>query len=456
MTPLIPKSAVTGVTWPALPGDWGSVQLALIYQLEQSQWWPPQALLDNQFRQLRPLLRHAAETVPFYGERLRDAGLDPGKPLTAETWIRLPVLTRREVQGSFDALQSQRIPKAHGALYEVFTSGSTGMPVRVVKTALAQFFWRTFTLRSYLWHGYDLGGTLAAIRPTKEADAAYPDGQASETWGISLDGAFATGASALLDIGSKIHEQVDWLQRQDPDYLITYPSNLGALTKFCRDRDIRLPRLRCVQTVSELLYPEVREACREVWGVPVTDTYSTEEVGYIGVQCPESDHLHVLAEGALVEVVDERGAPCAPGKVGQVVVTPLHNFAMPLIRYAVGDLAEAGSPCACGRGLPVLARVLGRLRSMVRLPNGELHYANFQDLLKGFDQINQFQIVRVAEQALEMKLVAARELEAGEAEALAARVRERFKYSFAVAFSYHDEIERSAGGKFEDYRSDFD
>ena len=157
-----------------------------------------------------------------------------------------------------------------------------------------------------------------------------------------------------------------------------------------------------------------------------------------------------------MEVLDDQGRACETGEVGQVVVTPLHNFAMPLIRYAIGDLAEVGGPCPCGRGLPVLTRVMGRQRTIVRLPNGERHLANFQDLVKGFGQIVQFQVVRRAEEALEMKLVAKRELSGPEREKLAAVVRERFQYPFSVSFTYHEEIPRGPGGKFQDYRSDID
>jgi phenylacetate-CoA ligase len=108
--------------------------------------------------------------------------------------------------------------------------------------------------------------------------------------------------------------------------------------------------------------------------------------------------------------------------------------------------------CSCGRTLPVLRRIMGRTRSMVRLPNGDEFYASFQDLLTGIDMIRQFQIVRSASEALEMKLVATRKMNAPEEAKLTKILHERFRYPFSVSFSYHDEIPRSAGGKFEDYK----
>ena len=188
-------------------------------------------------------------------------------------------------------------------------------------------------------------------------------------------------------------------------------------------------------------------------GVPVVDVYSGAEVGYIALQCPESENLHIQSESVFVEVLDENGNACQPGEVGAVVITPLHNFAMPLLRYSIGDFAEVGR-CSCGRTLPVLRRIMGCTRSMVRLPNGDEFYASFQDLLTGFDMIRQFQILRSASEALEMKLVATRRLTDAEAGQLTKILQQRFRHSFAVTFSYHDEIPRSAGGKFEDYKDE--
>src|SRR3546814_10844500 len=116
------------------------------------------------------------------------------------------------------------------------------------------------------------------------------------------------------------------------------------------ERGIAFPRLREVRTLSELLPPETRRLCRDVWGLKIADLYSTQEAGYLALQCPEHEHYHVQSEAVLLEVLDEEDRPCRPGEVGRVVVTPLTNFAMPMIRYAVGDLDEVGAPCPCGRG----------------------------------------------------------------------------------------------------------
>jgi phenylacetate-CoA ligase len=145
---------------------------------------------------------------------------------------------------------------------------------------------------------------------------------------------------------------------------------LRALVRRAIEKDWRPRRLREARTFAEALPEDLRALCRAAWNVKLCDVYSAEEAGYIALQCPDHEHYHVQSENLIVEVIDERGEPCRAGEMGRVVVTTLTSFAMPLIRYEIGDYAVAGAPCPCGRGLPVIERVLGGTRNLLRLPDG--------------------------------------------------------------------------------------
>ena len=145
---------------------------------------------------------------------------------------------------------------------------------------------------------------------------------------------------------------------------------------------------------------------------------------------------------------------CAPGEVGQIIATPLHNFAMPLLRYASGDLAEVGE-CGCGRGLPTISRIMGRTRSVLSLPNGEQVFPELQDLLIDLPMVRQFQIRRRGRESLDALLVVARELTVGEAALLEQELQRRFHYPFRLVISYHDELARSKTGKFHDFKDEY-
>ena len=440
------------VAWPAVPDAKSAQLLALLWQFERAQWCPAEELRAAQFRQLTLLLRHAAETVPFYRDRL--AGIDLQQPLTAEAWSRLPVLARTEVQASGAAMLSTAVPRVHGKTFTVTTSGSTGRPVTVTRTALDALFWDAHTLRGHLWHRRDLRGKLAVIRAQGDKTARWPKGATLSRWGNVTGLVFETGPAAVLNAAEPIDRQLEWLAREDPDYLIVLPTHLGELVRLARRQGVKLPRLKGIETLGGMLAPETRRACREVWGVTVTDTYSAQELGYMALQCPEHEHFHVTGESVLVEILDECGMPCAAGASGRVVVTPLHNFAMPLIRYAIGDYAEVGSPCACGRGLPVLARVLGRVRNLVTLPTGERVGAMFVNDVFKDAPVAQFQVVQRAVDHLEMRVVPTRPFTAGDEQRISTDVVARLGHPFRITFSYLDEIPRGPGGKFEDFRSE--
>ena len=334
------RSALTGMAWPGLPSRHAKYNLALLYQLEHSQWLPAEDMLHLQFQQINLLLRHALETVLYYHDRRQEWGIELDHAIAPEEYCRrIPILTRAEVRELGDKLLSAEVPKLHGKSGSVFTSGSTGMPIKVIKTELTETLWNAFTARDHLWHR-DPKLKLASIRPLSGNEANYPEGKVFEYWGSMEALTFVTGESALLNIGTRIQDQVEWLQRFDPDYLLTYPGNIQAIAIYFERNRIRFPGLKQVHAASDLLRPEVRRICREVLGVPVVDVYSGAEVGYIALQCPESENLHIQSESVFVEVLDENGNACQPGEVGAVVITPLHNFAMPLLRYSIGDFAE--------------------------------------------------------------------------------------------------------------------
>ncbi|HUQ64181.1 MAG TPA: AMP-binding protein [Acidimicrobiales bacterium] len=350
---------MSGIAWPALPAPAGALLLALQYQLAKSERWPAPQLEEMQFEALQRLLVHAVTTVPYYGEHGAYGEISTGAPLTPETWSQFPILTRADVLEAGRTLGSRAAPADHAPLYETVTSGTTGAPVHIIGTRVTSTLWQAITLRDLSWHPRDVTGKLAAIR-AEAGDTIPPEGVDLPGWGAATDLVYDTGPCALLSIGQDIQTQADWLVRHDPDYLLSYPSNLLALADHFRSQGLKLGSLRGVTSYGEVLDPEVRAACRDTWGAEVVDMYSAQEVGYIALQCPKGESYHVQSESVYVEVLDDNGRACAPGEVGRVVVSTLHNFAMPLLRYEVGDLAEVGDRCPCGRKLPVLTRLAGR------------------------------------------------------------------------------------------------
>ena len=449
------NSTLPGIVGPAIPDSPAAIALALQYQLSETQWWPAEKILAMQLRQLDELLRFAVQNTPFYRDWLMSAGYEPQRPLSMSAWRQLPLLDRRKIQAHGDAIVSANIPKAHYPLEKDSTSGSTGTPLRVTRTAAGRFFWEAFSLRDHIWHRRDFSLKQAAIRRDRQGRANYPHGLGVPSWGGVASRVFKTGPAVMLDIRASVSQQVEWLTRQAPAYLLTIPSNLAVILLHCAEKGISIAGLQEIRTFGEVLSPDLREKCRKILGVPIVDAYSAVELGYLALQCPESENLHIQSEGALVEVLDNDNRPCGPNTVGRVVVTPLHNFAMPLIRYANGDFAETGDACSCGRTLPVLRRILGRTRNFVTYPSGEKGLAHFDPKqISKIEAIIQYQIIQRTLHLLEVKIVARRALNEAEEQSLKNTVGKGVDYPFDINITYHESIPRSAGGKFEDFMSE--
>ena len=357
--PAAPRSVVDTVLWPALLPDLQAKLLAIEFQLEQSEWWTAAELREHQLLQLGQLLAHTRATVPFYGPALAAAGYRPGEPLTAEIWERLPILDQAALRAHRDTLTSRATPPSHGPVSELRIDRGAG-PVQLRITETAQLMRLVVFLREQIWHRRELSGKRAVLRSDA---AAQPGGRREEHWGWPVGALYETGPQTVLDRRVALADQVEWLRREAPAYLVGSPADVLALAREFVARQLRLPSLKGVQILGGGVAPELRDACRAAWAVPLVHLYRAEEVGPLAVQCPEHERLHIQCEQALVEVLDGQGRPCGPGEIGRVVATPLNNFAMPLLRYDVGDTAEVGAPCACGRGLPVLSRIVARDRT---------------------------------------------------------------------------------------------
>ncbi|MBL8382113.1 MAG: phenylacetate--CoA ligase family protein [Burkholderiales bacterium] len=442
--PLPLRSSLDDIAWPALTAGNGPLLLSLDFQLRRSQWWSTDAIAGHQMRQLRELVGHAVRHVPFYRDHMRRAAIFTVAGVQQTSFLRWPLLARGAVRAAADALQARWLPPEHGRIDWQSTTGSTGMPVRVASTLLDGLIREAPMLRAFGWYGIDARGKFATIRP-KVGRLTHA------TWNPVYEGMLDTGPLVTLNIAEDIDAQLDWLCEEEPDYLLSLGSNLRSLILRSRDTGRRPARLKVLLSYADQPPADLAALAAATWGAAVHDLYSAAEFGPLAFQCPEHGNLHVQSENVLVEILDEAGAPCPPGTPGRVVVTGLHNFAMPLIRYELGDYASFGPACACGRGLPVIASINGRSRNMAVDPTGRRFWPMINPSVWLSTPIEQRQLVQHAPGEIEIRYVAPRELIASEEAQVIEVLSRNFRHDYTFRFTRVERLERSAGGKFEEF-----
>ena len=416
--------------------------------LEATQWQSRAEIEALQYRKLAVLARHCEGHSAQFRMRLQAAGLTAEDLAAPNKFAKLPLLSRRELQRAQDLFCTD-VPAAHLPTYETRTSGSTGEPVLVRRTAYSQLDWLSTTMREHLWHERDFLAPFCAIRANISKLTRL------ENWGAPAALLRKTGPALGIPITTDVATQAAMICEFRPHALLIYPSNLAALAQHCATHNIAIPSLKKILTIGETSSPDIRTRVKIMFGADVSDMYSSQEAGNIALQCGQAGLYHVMAENLIVEILDENGAAVGEGKTGRVVLTDLNNFATPLIRYDIGDYAEAGPACSCGRGLPTLKRILGRERNLIRMPDGSRHWP-----LVGFHKfreiapILQYQMIQHDREHIELRIVAERTLTAEERSELVMHVQKSLGHAFALTISHFDgRIPRAPNGKFEEFVS---
>lgn len=432
------------------PGDATALTQApalrrLIKHLETLAKAAPEALHAHQHASLQELHIHFQRHSAWYRERRVRAGLAPDEGLGLDTLGRLAPITRADLQGQGDGAFTDP-PASHGGVSVTQTSGSSGEPVRVARTELSHQYWMAYGLREHRWFKRDPGQSLFVVRANLSKRFIAQKG-----WGPPVNLLEDTGPGYAASLSLSTADIAGLMVELKPAYALLYPSVLRDLLRQFAERGEVPPGLRQVRSMGETLPQDLRDAVKAAWNVDTVDAYSSQELGVIAIQCPDGDGYHLMAENLVVEVLRSDGSACMPGEVGQIVVTDLHNLATPLIRYAIGDLAEAGGTCRCGCRLPMVHAIRGRLRNLITYPDGQrrwplVGFAKFREIAP----IAQYQVVQRAIDLIELRLVCP-PLDDPQEQALKEVVTSALGHPFPIHIVYHpDRLPRQANGKHEE------
>ena len=402
--------------------------------LERSQWFSENERERDVEHSLRRLVLHAATNVPYYREVFRERGLDPRAVRTRKDLAELPLLTRDIVRERYDDLVD---PAHRGKNLKKGTSGTTGKPLKF-EYSLASECWRQATkLRGYAWAGYRPG------RKTFYYWAAVSAAQ--PTLKIRLDRALRreTYFDSMRQDEAARWQALEILRRMRPEVIVCYTQSCAQFARFIVERGLRDWDDIPVICGAEGVLAADRAVLAKAFGRGVFETYGSRETMLMAAECEAHDGMHLSEENLILELV-ENGRPVQPGASGDVVVTDLHNFGMPMIRYVNGDVARFGGSgrCGCGRSLARLERVDGRRADMMidregNVVPGIVFHVLFSDAR--VELVKQFQAVQNLNGEVVLKVVRGRDF----AEEAFQAVKGRFStYLRGLPFrvEFHDAI----------------
>jgi phenylacetate-CoA ligase len=438
-------------------------------RLVQHEFLAPEDLRGYQDKSLRNILAFAGAQVPYYQDCFARLGIAAETLAGQDDLRRLPVLGRAEVQARNQDLRPDKLPRGQKPGGLAKTSGSTGQPVEVAVTALTRNLFVIFKQRQLRWARFDPLGRFGLIRPPSDLPAGKSGGPVEpgetlrrETWQLQVGRYFETGPLFGFTNRNPVTDQVDWLAEHKIDYLQGQSAELEHLALAARTRATP-PSLRGLFAISQQMTAEMRNCIEETFSAQVQENYGLNEIGIVASRCREGGRYHVNVEHCLVEIVDAEGQPVPPGQRGHLVVTSLNNFAMPLLRYDSGDLAEAvDGPCPCGRTLPAFGRIHGRYRRIADLPEGTfMHFATLRRTLADLPPdlarlLRQYQVHQYRDGSFELRLL----LSEAAPEQLTRQILAEWEKSGGadlpdLTIRYVDVIPRPPGGKFQDFTSDF-
>jgi phenylacetate-CoA ligase len=413
-------------------------------QLHRTQWLTPAEVRELQEVRLRRLITHAYRHVPYYRDLLDRLGLSPDEIRGIDDLRKLPVLSKDDVRHNlhFDLLSEQRDT---WRMLPITTSGSTGEPLVLYadKTQL-EMRWAT-TLRNLEWTGYRFGDRQVRLwHSTLGMSRLQVFKERLDAW-LSR----RTFFPAFEMNETTMDRYLAFLGETRPVLIDGYAEAFHLIANYLGAHPVAGIRPQGIVSSAQTLSRESRAVIEAAFQSRVFDKYGAREFSGIAFECDAHRGHHVNAESYIVEIIRD-GRPALPGETGEVVVTDLTNLCVPMIRYALGDLATATDPvCSCGRGLPLIGEIQGRTQAIVIGTNGcFLPGSYFAHFLKDYGHIvKQFQVVQERLGAIDFKVVRGPRFSEAALQPILDRFRQQLGADMGIHVEYVDHIPLGRTGK---------
>ncbi|HNO79496.1 MAG TPA: phenylacetate--CoA ligase family protein [Phycisphaerae bacterium] len=391
---------VRHIVSPLLERLLGRKTFAYLRECESMQWRSPAALRTIQAQKLGALLQVAQSNCPWYRRTFANLGVNAANDDPFEILAQLPRIDKTTIRSN----QSDMINAAvEGGLIPFNTGGSTGEPLAFFVDRRRIGYDKAARILTHAWFGVQPGdpevylwGSPLEIRG-QDRFKRIRDRVTNEL----LLAAFRLNPVTMSDY----HRQI---KAFDPASIFGYPSSLTRFAAFCEEtgKPHTARNLRAVFVTGEVVDDRQREILSRYFNVPVVNGYGSRDGGFIAHECP-SGSMHVMDQNIIVEILDESGKAVQEGECGEIVITHLDAYALPLVRYRTGDMASpTSSQCACGRGLSLIGDIDGRRGDHLVGADGTLtHPLAAIYVMRELKSVKQFQIHQQRDRSIKVQVV---------------------------------------------------
>ncbi|MFT5728840.1 MAG: phenylacetate-CoA ligase [Desulforhopalus sp.] len=358
-------------------------------QLEKTQYLSLQELQEIQWRRLQKLYAFLWENNKFYRSRFQSVGLEPDSLTEPADIKKIPILTKAEIRENCESMISDGFEQK--SLLHFKTGGSTGKALDIYITEECSELRNACARRADRWTGWEPGETVGAAWGNPQLPVTLKEKIFHNLFQpyIYLD-TMAVSSDSVLDFAR------NW-ERVKPTLLYGHAHSIFILAQYVQELGCRQIKPTGILSTSMMLFPHERKLIEQVFSCKVTDRYGCEEVSLIGCECEKHDGMHMNIEHLVIEFIKDDGTTAQTGETGNIVVTDLMNYAMPFIRYKVEDVGvPMDTMCPCGRGLPLMGRVTGRVADFLMSKNGDrvAGISLIENTLTEMAGIDQMQIVQ--------------------------------------------------------------
>jgi len=412
-------------------------------RLKKNQWLSIPEIKKLQEKKLNAVLRHAYYNVDYYRNLFDQAGIQPDDVNCLHDIPKIPITSRKQIQSiSREEIISTDINLAH--CLKLRTSGSTGMPLDIfISEREIMSRWLSYR-RIYFENGGRLQDrTLVIITPQNIGSG----GQWFNKLGILK--------RKYLSIFDDIESQLKIILEFKPDVIESYPSVIRNLAIEIKKKKIKNINPRIIFTTAELMTRQDREFINSVFQAELIHYYASNECGIIAWECRQHCGYHLNSDNIIVEFLKKDGTISDYGEEGEIVVTSLYSYAMPFIRYRIGDVGiPTNEKCSCGIELPLIKIIAGRYNDQIVLPNGNMVSAySLTNTLEHFKEVSHYQIIQEKKDMIKVNIVKKEGLSSG----AIIKIKENFKNilgeNIEIVINEVGEILKEGSGKFKVFKS---